>query len=185
MNRPLSWILVFVLSSAWLAAAPTFAEEKQAGGKDEVTIRVVDPKQLVEVLKKHRGKVVLIDYWATWCAPCLKQLPYTVDLQHKYKKQGLVVVTMSLDEPDEESAALEVLKQHKANLVNLLCKYGADEKSFNTFGITGGALPHYQLFDRDGKLAQKITAQQPADLLNLHEKVDVAVKELVLNKGNE
>ena len=47
-----------------------------------------------------RGKVVLVDFWATWCLPCMAQLPHTVELADRFRDRGLTVATVSLDEPE-------------------------------------------------------------------------------------
>jgi cytochrome c biogenesis protein CcmG/thiol:disulfide interchange protein DsbE len=49
-------------------------------------------------LAAFRGKVVLLDFWATWCAPCLKEIPHFVDLQNRYRDRGLQVIGISLDD---------------------------------------------------------------------------------------
>ena len=51
-------------------------------------------------IAKHRGKVVLVDFWATWCLPCVEQLPHTLELGQQMADRGLAVVTVSCDEPD-------------------------------------------------------------------------------------
>ena len=53
-------------------------------------------------LSDYRGKVVLLNFWATWCGPCLAEIPGFVDLQARYKKQGLEVVGVSVSDAREE-----------------------------------------------------------------------------------
>ena len=165
---------------AAVQAAKKNAEKKT----DDVALRVVDKEGFDKLLAKYRGKVVLVDYWATWCGPCVKQLPHTLELHHKYAKAGLVVVTLSIDEADEQAAVLKFLQGKKMTCVNLLSKYGSDDKTFDLFGIDNGAIPHYQLFDRRGKLADKFAAGDPDAPLE-PEAIDLAVKRRLAEKPGE
>ncbi len=64
-------------------------------------------------LAAYRGKVVLLDFWATWCAPCRIEIPYFVDLQNRYRDRGLQVVGISLD--DEAAPVRAFYQQMKMN----------------------------------------------------------------------
>jgi peroxiredoxin len=59
----------------------------------------LDGKQLE--LSAYRGKIVLLDFWATWCAPCREEIPHFVDLQNKYANQGLQIIGVSMDDGPE------------------------------------------------------------------------------------
>src|SRR4051794_24526101 len=59
---------------------------------DAVTLNEVDGRKFDDILKQHRGRFVLVDFWATWCAPCKQMFPKTVELNEKYKDQGLDVI---------------------------------------------------------------------------------------------
>ncbi len=69
--------------------APDFLLEDISGGKVS--------------LKGLRGKVVIIDFWATWCPPCLMSIPELVGLQEKYRENGLTIVGISVDDPGQVS----------------------------------------------------------------------------------
>jgi thiol-disulfide isomerase/thioredoxin len=99
--------------------------------------------------------VVLVDVWATWCAPCKKWFPNTVKMHEDYAKQGLAVISLSLDGEDEAAAALEFLKEQNATFTNLRSQYGAEPEGVEAFDIDGGAVPHFKLYDRAGNLARK------------------------------
>ena len=142
----------------------------------KVDVEVLDEARFVEVLQSNRGKVVLVDFWAPWCGPCLELLPHTIELHARYGDKGLRVVTVSLDEPAQKSTVLKVLRENEAALPNYISKYGAGGRSFEIFDISNGALPHFKLYDRDGKLAGTF----PAEGENVNpDEIDRAVKELL------
>jgi thiol-disulfide isomerase/thioredoxin len=103
-----------------------------------------------EVLK-NRGKVVIVDFWATNCPPCIAALPHYVDLQKKFADKGLVVITVSVD-PTGDLKRVEkangILKRNEVALRNLILDepYEMWTKKFDFV-----SLPFAYLFDRHGK----------------------------------
>jgi len=119
---------------------------------DEVTLRSIDASGLAQALQKHRGQVVLVDFWATWCGPCLELFPHTVELHRRYGGNGLAVITVSLDDPDNRPAVRKFLGHSGATTENYLSIYGVGPAAFEAFAIADGALPHVRLYDRQGNL---------------------------------
>lgn len=95
-------------------------------------------------LRDLSGKVVLVNFWATWCPPCRKEMPDLDALYKKYKDQGFVVLAIS----DEQPAAVQAfLEKHKVSYPILLDPGDVVHKRFDVMGI-----PKSYLYDRDGKL---------------------------------
>ncbi len=140
---------------------------------EDIDLEIIDEAGLADVLKRHRGKVVLIDYWATWCGPCRKLFPHTVELHRKLAAKGLVVISLSLDEPENEPIVREFLAEQGAAFENYISRYGTGSKSFEVFDIPDGALPYLRLLNRDGTLSKAF-----ADPI-VPDHVDKAIEELL------
>lgn len=105
-----------VMRRASVNSAPPAA----APAPPPVDLKVANFKELGEAIRAQQGRVVVVDAWATWCVPCMKGFPHLVQLHQKYGKDGLVCISVSLDEKDNRAAALEFLKKQGAAFPNYL-----------------------------------------------------------------
>lgn len=133
-----AFVLLACLATAALAAPKPAPDFKLKG---------LDGKPVA--LSQYRGKVVLLDFWATWCPPCRAEIPGFVDLQKRYGKQGLQVIGLSLDQGDPADVATFV-KNNKINYPVAI----ADQKVSRSYGGIVG-IPTTFLIDRHGRIAQK------------------------------
>ena len=99
-------------------------------------------------LANYRGKVVLLDFWTTWCTPCRAEVQHLVEFQNKYRAQGLQVVGISMD--DSPKPVREFYQELKMNYPVAL----GNEKVAEAYGGVLG-LPTTFLIGRDGRIAAK------------------------------
>jgi peroxiredoxin len=101
-------------------------------------------------LSKYKGKVLLLDFWATWCAPCIAELPNVKQVYNAYHEQGLEIVSISLDQ--DEKVLHDFIKQQGLNwthVYNGSVPVGQDVAT--KYSVT--AIPQMILIGRDGKIA--------------------------------
>ena len=146
------------------------------GCSDPVTVRVVDEKEFVQALQQHRGQVVLVDFWATWCLERMKLFPHTVELHQRFADQGLAVVSLSFDDPSDEQTVLRFLDSKGATFDNYLSRYGGSTKSCEAFSLEDLILPRWHLYDRTGTLR---TVLRSSEYVIEPEDIDRAVEELL------
>jgi thiol-disulfide isomerase/thioredoxin len=114
--------------------------------KDVPPGRFVDVKGEPGDLARYRGKLVLVNFWATWCAPCVREMPSLDRLQAALGSEGLVVLPLSLDGPTKPRVEPFYQAQKLINLPILF-----DEKSATFGGFRVAVLPTSILIGRDGK----------------------------------
>lgn len=147
-----SVVKVFVL---WLAAAVVGIAA--SGGEQ---LRPLDEAGFRQLLGAQRGKVVLVDFWATWCDPCRAEMPLLVSLEKKWRDRGFVLVTVSADEPEQAGEALAFLKKSGVRLPAWQKRTQSDESFINAIDRKwSGALPALFLYDRNGNKVQSFIGE--------------------------
>lgn len=153
-------------------AATETTEPPPAG----VSLRPADAAALQEVLESHHGKVVLVDFWATWCGPCIEQFPHTVELADKLRDRGLAVVSVSMDNPSAEPQVRAFLQKQNARFENLLSNYSSPVTATKEFGLPG-PVPCYRVYDRQGQLHREFAVNPQAQKQFTTADIDAAVEE--------
>ena len=130
-----------------------------------VALPSVDENGLPELIREHHGQVVVLNFWATWCGPCREEFPYFVDLYRSRQADGLVVLAVSMDEPEDAAKARTFLNAQGAAFPSYIRGFDDFEKFVNAIDPTWtGALPATFVYDRSGKLrfshTGEITKQQ-------------------------
>ena len=158
MTRRLMWTgaaaLAFLLIGAGLPAGVTAAPEApvcDAGAKPaNLNFTLKDMHGRTVKLSDYKGKVIVLDFWATWCGPCKLEIPGFVKLQTKYAKRGLTVLGVSVD--DKAPLLPPFAKQFKMNYPVLV---GLGEQKFQDAYGPLWAIPTTFVIGRDGKICRK------------------------------
>lgn len=99
-------------------------------------------------LSEMRGKIVVLNFWATWCPPCVDEMPSLVQMQQKMKNRGVEVLAVSVDV--DQGAYSKFLKDHK---IDLLTVRDPEQKSNNLYGTF--KFPETYIVDRNGVMRRK------------------------------
>ena len=146
MLRSIVTMMVLVIAFAAPATLPTDITPT-ASRKPLPEVALTDSKGAPVNLSAYKGRVVLLDFWATWCEGCKEEIPWFTEFQDKYNKTGLTVVGASLDD-DGWKSVTPYLREHKINYRIVLGTF----ESAKQFGVDKG-MPVALLIDRDGKIA--------------------------------
>ena len=154
--------LLFNGSQAW-------AEEKTEGAKPAPSWKLKDLDGHEVSSDQFKGKVVVVDFWATWCGPCLSEIPGYIEMQEKYGKDGLVIIGILSHDPKAPAQIKEFVRKHGMNYTIL---FGGDEVEA-AFGGPGGleGIPTTVLINRSGRIVHQKTGAMA------HEEYESLVKQ--------
>jgi cytochrome c biogenesis protein CcmG/thiol:disulfide interchange protein DsbE len=125
------------------------AKEKKTphGLAPDFTLKAFDGR--VITLSQLKGKVVLLDFWATWCAPCRESIPHLIQLHKNYRERGFELVGMNVDRGD-----IEVVRRYIKSMDIPYPVVTAPEEVLRAYRVTG--IPAAFLIDREGKIRERI-----------------------------
>jgi thiol-disulfide isomerase/thioredoxin len=139
---------LYLVNRYWIAPALRTQAGSDGDHPEAPPISLTDIEGKRLDLADYKGKVVVLDFWATWCEPCRIEIPGLIEMQNKYAKQGFSVIGISMD--DEPSPVVEFYKEFKMN-------YPVAVGNQRIGGLYGGifGLPETFLIGRDGRIYAK------------------------------
>jgi cytochrome c biogenesis protein CcmG/thiol:disulfide interchange protein DsbE len=175
MKRNLLTALVVVAAIALVIVADRAGWLKRAAPGPSEELQITELGNQLD-LSPYQGKVVLLNFWATWCSPCLIEIPWMIEFQDKYADQGFTVLGVSMD--DEGRAVVEPwLVEHRFDVngqerpVNYPILVGNEKIGEQFGGIIG--LPTTLVIGRDGKTVKRFIG------LASHEKLLAEIESLL------
>ena len=144
------WLIVrsLVASLSLLALAGCYTGSRPPRIGSNAPDFTVQDGQNKLTLSQFRGQVVVLNFWATWCPPCVEEMPSLVEMQRRMKAKGVTVLAVSVDVDD--GAYRQFLKDHG---VNLLTVRDPDQKSNRLYGTF--KFPETYVIDRNGVMRRK------------------------------
>ena len=133
--------------SEQISAKPTF--DKASNLRPDFTLPDLEGK--MHSVSEWDGKVLLINFWATWCPPCRKEIPAFIELQDKYRDRGFVVIGIALD---QKQAVIDFTDPMGVNYPILMGEDGAIELA-KAYGNNLGVLPYTVVVDRKGRIIHR------------------------------
>jgi thiol-disulfide isomerase/thioredoxin len=157
VTRRLTFLLVVLALLSLAACKRKPALDVSSGKQAEPAFSLTDVDGKPLNLSDLKGKVVLLDFWATWCAPCKVEIPHFVEMQKKYGPQGLQIVGLSID--DDAKPVREFAQKMGMDYPVAL----ADEKLTTQYGGILG-LPVAFVIDKNGNIIKKFVGEtKPED----------------------
>jgi thiol-disulfide isomerase/thioredoxin len=147
MPDPRFSLICLALASALLAGVPGTDARAAAAGDAAPGFSIPDARGAAVSLEALRGKVVYLDFWASWCGPCRRSFPWMNELVQRYAAQGLAVIAVNVDK--KAADANQFLQQNPARFTVLYDPAGAAPLAY---GVKG--MPSSYLIDREGKVVR-------------------------------
>jgi thiol-disulfide isomerase/thioredoxin len=119
-----------------------------------VSLPLLAEQDVSRLISSHQGRILVVNFWATWCGPCREEFPELVRLKRDYAEEELVLVTVSMDEPEDSERALEFLQEQGVGAPAYMRAFRDFEAFVNAFDPSwSGALPATFIYDRAGRLS--------------------------------
>jgi peroxiredoxin len=142
--------LAGALGGLWTSHVWRTSTQEIATPAPAVNLIALDGKTVT--LEQYRGKLLLVNFWATWCAPCLKEMPLLVNAQKQYGARGLQIIGPAMDEAKDVTAMATKLGVNYP----VMADFASAEAAMATLGNKQGALPFSVLIDANGMIVKTV-----------------------------
>ena len=166
----------FGCSIKWAGKADSVRQFMAKLAAEPVSVEPVDAEGLRSLRKNGSGKLRLVNFWATWCGPCITEFPGLATINRMYRHRAFEFVSVAANFPDEQKDVLEFLKKNQASNRNLLFAGEDKYKLMEAFDPQwNAALPYSMLIAPGGEVLYKV--QGPVDPLELKRTIVASLKE--------
>lgn len=153
VTRSIRFLSPFLVVLALLLFAPPRASSSKDSPKAELSLKDLQGKRAR--LRDYQGKIVLLNFWATWCVPCNAEIPMLVEAEKKYSSRGVIFIGASLDDDKTKNQIPAFLRKYQ---VTFPIWVGASGDDLDRLKM-GPAVPATAFLDQDGRIVARVEGQ--------------------------
>lgn len=153
---PVEKTKVFGCSIKWKYKIESAKKTIEKMNAEKVSVDMIDLAGVKEIVKNKSDKIILVNFWATWCAPCVAEFPELVEIFRNFRKRKFQMVTISLDPPDKNDQVLKFLQKSYASTENY--HFNSDDKYKLIDAVDAdwpGSLPYTIIIKPGGEIIYK------------------------------